>query len=292
MVWGEGDDQLCGSGRGAIAGCHCSVLWWGEGRVAANFGGVDVVLLEGAIVACYGRVPVWRPTLGEWTFHCRAVAPYTAMACRNSIQKNCLKLLADITLFSIHWYHKNWFLLSGVYAGIIGEDELQKFDSSLQRIFLHDWLWSQPSQPSAEKITRLGGTGIPPVAPMSKGAAAMRRAHHRRRKFWQFCWCSFLGWWKRDPFKGCWWPPNRGYKRSGLESPGVGYPKWFMMFFFVFFLKGSFLSNMLYWGIYLMLNFRMGNMGCRGGFDLQEGWVEKNLFEWTHEPCRFTTHHS
>ena len=27
MVRGEGDDQLCGSGRGVIAGCHCSVLW-------------------------------------------------------------------------------------------------------------------------------------------------------------------------------------------------------------------------------------------------------------------------
>ena len=26
---GEGDDQLWGSGRGAIAGCHCSVLWLG-----------------------------------------------------------------------------------------------------------------------------------------------------------------------------------------------------------------------------------------------------------------------
>ena len=42
---------------GAIAGCHCSVLWWG-GRVTTNFGGVDVLLLEGAIVACYGGVPV------------------------------------------------------------------------------------------------------------------------------------------------------------------------------------------------------------------------------------------
>ena len=31
---------------GAIAGCHCSVLWWG--RVTANFGGVDVVPLQGA----------------------------------------------------------------------------------------------------------------------------------------------------------------------------------------------------------------------------------------------------
>ena len=41
---GEGDDQLWGSGRGAIAGCHCSVLWWGQG----------VVPLQGAIVVCYG----------------------------------------------------------------------------------------------------------------------------------------------------------------------------------------------------------------------------------------------
>ena len=63
---GEGDGQLWGSGRGAIAGCHCSVLWWGKGRVTANFGGVDVVplgwhcswgegdQLQGAIVV--GRV--------------------------------------------------------------------------------------------------------------------------------------------------------------------------------------------------------------------------------------------
>ena len=56
--WGEGDDQLWGSGRGAIggvdvAGCHCSVLWL-VGRVTTNFGGVDVVPLLGAVVACYG----------------------------------------------------------------------------------------------------------------------------------------------------------------------------------------------------------------------------------------------
>ena len=49
VLWlgGEGDDQ--GSGRGASAGCHCSVLW-----VMTNFGGVDVVPLQGAIVVCYG----------------------------------------------------------------------------------------------------------------------------------------------------------------------------------------------------------------------------------------------
>ena len=30
-VGGEGDDQLWRSGRGAIVGCRCSVLWWGGG---------------------------------------------------------------------------------------------------------------------------------------------------------------------------------------------------------------------------------------------------------------------
>ena len=29
---------------GAIAGCHCSVLWWGKGKVTTNFGGVDAPL--------------------------------------------------------------------------------------------------------------------------------------------------------------------------------------------------------------------------------------------------------
>ena len=51
--WGEGDDQLWLSGRGAIAGaiagCHCSARWLG-GRVTTNFGGVDAVPLQGAIV--------------------------------------------------------------------------------------------------------------------------------------------------------------------------------------------------------------------------------------------------
>ena len=40
---------------GAIAGCHCSVLWWGEGRVTTNFGGVDVVPLR-ATVRCHCSV--------------------------------------------------------------------------------------------------------------------------------------------------------------------------------------------------------------------------------------------
>ena len=45
-VRGEGDDQLWGTGRGAIAGCHCRVL---GGRVTTNFGVVDVVPFLGAI---------------------------------------------------------------------------------------------------------------------------------------------------------------------------------------------------------------------------------------------------
>ena len=54
VLWfgGEGDDQLWRSGRGAIAGCHCSLLWFG-GRVTTNFGGVD-----GGRCGCHCRVPL------------------------------------------------------------------------------------------------------------------------------------------------------------------------------------------------------------------------------------------
>ena len=70
--WGaEGDDQFWWSGRGAIAGCHCGVLWL-QGRVTTNFGGVDVVPLLGAIVVCYGGGGGLRPILVEWSWcHCR-----------------------------------------------------------------------------------------------------------------------------------------------------------------------------------------------------------------------------
>ena len=48
---------------GVIAGCHCSVLWCGEGD--DQF--VDVVPLQGAIVVCYGG----KGGLWEWTWcHC------------------------------------------------------------------------------------------------------------------------------------------------------------------------------------------------------------------------------
>ena len=42
-----------GAIAGAIAGCYCNVLWWGEWKTT-NFGGMDVVPLQGAIVVCYG----------------------------------------------------------------------------------------------------------------------------------------------------------------------------------------------------------------------------------------------
>ena len=71
MVGGKGDDQLWGSGRGAIAGYHCSVLWLGA-SVTTKFGGVDVV---------HGHLAQqWHPEKKK--------------------QKNCLELLADVTLFS------------------------------------------------------------------------------------------------------------------------------------------------------------------------------------------------
>ena len=121
-----------------------------------NIGGVDVVSLLGAIVVCYGGGR--RPTLGEWTWcHCRVplscamvgegrsegdgqVGGVDVVPChcsvlwlgasvttnfggvdvvRNGIQKNCLELFADVTLFSALITQK-LVLLSGVYAGIIG----------------------------------------------------------------------------------------------------------------------------------------------------------------------------
>ena len=52
-VGGEGDDQLWGSGRGAIGGVDVVPLQ-GALRVTANFEGVDVVPLQGAIAVCFG----------------------------------------------------------------------------------------------------------------------------------------------------------------------------------------------------------------------------------------------
>ena len=97
MVGGHGDDQFwgsgrgaiagchCGSGRGAIAGCHCRVLWLG-GRVTTNFGGVDVVPLLGAnpcfISSFYIQGHQFHPDTQENNNEC------------------CFELLAEVTLFS------------------------------------------------------------------------------------------------------------------------------------------------------------------------------------------------
>ena len=64
VVWfgGGGWRPTLGEWTWCHAGCHCGALWWGQGRVRANFGGVDVVP---------GRWEGWRPTLGELTWcHC------------------------------------------------------------------------------------------------------------------------------------------------------------------------------------------------------------------------------
>ena len=53
---GEDDQQLRMNGRGAICGCHCSMLWWGEGRVMTNFGGGGG---RGAIAGCHCSVLWW-----------------------------------------------------------------------------------------------------------------------------------------------------------------------------------------------------------------------------------------
>ena len=48
------------SGRGAIAGCHCSVLWWGEGSSVKWLAGEgdDQLWGRGAIAGCHRGVPL------------------------------------------------------------------------------------------------------------------------------------------------------------------------------------------------------------------------------------------
>ena len=125
--------QLWGSG--AIAGCHCSVLW------LTNFRDVDVVPMLGAIVGRqygvlfldaiavlgYGRVP-WvvfnfpaerRPsTFGIIRTHCqrgtgRPMSPKIGGK-KMWREKNCLELLADVTLFSTLITQKLVFAIWGL----------------------------------------------------------------------------------------------------------------------------------------------------------------------------------
>ena len=37
---------------------------------------------------------------------------------------------------------------------------------------------------------------------------------------WPFFVTFFLGWWRRDPLKGCWWPPTRGLIKRSLWITG------------------------------------------------------------------------
>ena len=138
---------------GAIVGCHCSVLWLGgEGDeqledvplqgaivvwVTTNFGGVDVVPLLGAIAGCHSSV-LWLGREGDdqlWGKWACWVPLQGANLCFMSsfyiqghqfhpgTQENnnefCLEFLADVTFFSMLITQKMFFLLSGVYAGII-----------------------------------------------------------------------------------------------------------------------------------------------------------------------------
>ena len=85
---------------GAIAGCHCSVVWWGEGGGA--IAGCQCSVLDGR-----------RPTLREWTWcHCWVGANFCFISSsyiqghqfhpdtRENNNEFCLELLADVTLFS------------------------------------------------------------------------------------------------------------------------------------------------------------------------------------------------
>ena len=111
--------------------------WWCLERYHCGYHqGLDVVPLLGAIAGRHSTV-LWlggRPTLGEWTWcHCW-VPLHAANLCFISsfeiqghqfhpdTQKNnnefFLTFLQRLHCF-LPWEHKNWFLLSGVYAGII-----------------------------------------------------------------------------------------------------------------------------------------------------------------------------
>ena len=120
MVEGEGDDQL------NWTWCHS----W--------------VPLQCAIVVCYGGGRGgWRPTLGEWTWcHCwvplqghgaivvwyggkgRVTTAFGGVdvplqGARGSLHRSGALSFLQTTHCSLHCWHKNWFLLSGVYASII-----------------------------------------------------------------------------------------------------------------------------------------------------------------------------
>ena len=92
MVEGEGNDQLWGSGRGAIVMCY------GGGR--EGFGGVDVVPLQGANF-CF----ISSSYIQGHQFHADA---------QENNNEFCLELLADATLFSTLTTQKMFFAIWGL----------------------------------------------------------------------------------------------------------------------------------------------------------------------------------
>ena len=74
----------------------------GGGESDGQLWAADVVPLQGGIAGCQCDVQLQR---ARGTLHSNGI--------QKNIEKNCLELLADVTLL------KDWFLLSGVYAGII-----------------------------------------------------------------------------------------------------------------------------------------------------------------------------
>ena len=97
---------------GAIAGRHCSVPLLRCHCSAPLLGAIAGVPLLGAIVGCHGWMPLLVPLL-------RAIA--------RKIDQNVTPF--STALFSALITHKNWLVLSGVYAGII-------FSESLYLVFL------------------------------------------------------------------------------------------------------------------------------------------------------------
>ena len=90
VLWLGGDDQLWGSGRGAIAGCNCSVLWWGEEGDGQLWGSG-----RGAIAAGHPLLGANLCFICSFYFQGRQFHPDT----QEIGNEFCLGLLADVTVF-------------------------------------------------------------------------------------------------------------------------------------------------------------------------------------------------
>ena len=143
---------------GAIAGCHCSVLWREKGRVTTNF--------------------------GEWTFHCRVpMAPYTAMASRKSIQKSCLELLGRrYTVLYIDDTKIGFCYLGSMLVYILPWIDYKNtiWGSCFLIMFLT--LSKHPTKQIQENH-----------AEFSHCFFSWRRKRPRRPEWWMICWQIFIG---------------------------------------------------------------------------------------------------